>query len=90
MLLFGSFGWRGITKFSRIKVKLVRRLSIPIFGVSEWVIKKNESKGIPLEAINRFWSSVLQGRQSSKIVNRLMWIHPPYVVYKLEFDGSFL
>lgn len=58
--------------------------------VSEWVIKKYESKGIPFEAINRFLSSLLQGRQSSKIVNRIMWIHPPYRVYKLKSDGSFL
>lgn len=52
MLLFGSFGWRGITVFKNKSKTSEEIVEAIVWTVLEWASKKKKYKGISLESID--------------------------------------
>ena len=51
MLLFGSFGWRGITVFKNKSKTSEEIVEAIVWTVLEWASKKKKYKGISLESM---------------------------------------
>lgn len=61
-----------------------------VWSLSEWVRSRKEFEGIDLHDLHRYWTAILNGGWCHKFVKRVIWMHPPLGIPKINFDGSFI